>query len=177
MIAEAVEKGLFEIVERVMKAYQTRMKQYIRERGLVDTGDGLNSVTYRVLFTPGGVRGQILINSYMTTWETGISVLDIPSYLRQNPTIVRDLEKYFLRKGADDALRAAYLTIDTWEREGAPTRNSRRFSRAPGGERTRFILRTVEDSEKSIQKFIQEEGRGVLVAAIRQPIRDLLTII
>lgn len=175
-LTDAVQMGLYELVERIMKAYQTEIRNQIEDSGLVDTGRFRDSVEYRIIKTPTGLKGQILALEYGLKWETGFNRQQVQGYIRSQINLVNDLEDYFSRKLADNPRRAAQLTVKAWRREGAPTRASRRFSRAPKGERTRFIGRAVETTLQPIEKFVADEGENVLLFAIRQPLRDLSTI-
>lgn len=173
MLAEEIEKGLEKLLLDIMVEYRDDIRKKIRERGLVLTGDLVKSVTAQVKKTPTGLKGVIMLNDYGLTWETGISRDRIGAYISSQGNIMAKLESYMRKRNAVNPRAAAFATIQTWYREGAPTRASRRFSSAPGGSRTGFIARSVEEKQKDVFRRIRSEGEDIVLFAINQAARNL----
>lgn len=173
-IVEDIQRQLSGLLLKIMEEYRDEIRDNIRERGLVLTGQLLNSVEARVVNTPFGLRGQIWLNEYGLVWETGITRDKIGTYVGRQRNLLADLTGYMRARGADNPGRAAFATIETWYREGAPTRASRKYSNAPGGERTRFIQRAVESKSQEVEKRIREKSSQVVLLTVERRARQAL---
>lgn len=169
-----IQSKLEKLMVSIMDEYKDEIQFNIRQRGLVLTGSLLNSVESRVVRTPFGLTGQIWLNDYGLVWETGVSRSRIDQFLGSKANAIAELTRYMRARGAVNPRGAAYATIQVWYREGAPTRASRRYSNAPGGERTRFISRAVESKQDEVEKRIASEAADIVLVSVTQAARKAL---
>lgn len=165
---------LKEAMQDVMQYLTGQLRKRVEKQGHRLTGKVIRTMEFTVDVQNGIVVGEVLMEYYAQFLERGVKANRIPFGGRTGrggtSKYIEALAAYFRQRGVPEreSLRAAFATAHVHKREGMPTRASGRFSQDNGSARTKFITRTMEESQDAIVTILGNKVEQTILVRIER---------
>lgn len=162
ILRKKIEDGLARIAEKIIEESRDELKA----QGHVQTGKLRDSLRYELKKLPNVTQAIIWMADYGFSIDGGIKAENIPFSEGSGAgrsDFIEGLQRSWMLRGLsrEEALSAAFATAKKQKKEGAPTKDSFKFS--SNGKRTGFFSDTVEALEKEIQSLQEEIGNDTQI--------------
>lgn len=152
-------------VREWLEDFREIMIQELKDQGHWDTGKLGNNSRIEIKAQETKIQGLLWLEDYYVFIENPMAP-GKQLYTRgsgaSSSQIVQALMQWFRRKGAPNPMRATFATLNTWRKEGRPTRRSLQYS--SNGRRTGFLKETVRqfslDAVKNVEQIFSESIDG-----------------
>lgn len=145
------------IFDKALDLAIQEIQEELRNQGY--GGGPLEKDIVKKLVQAEGLTGELWMNFYYQWVNNPTPGARIPFSGRTGKggtsKYIQALIDFFKRKGAKNAISAAFATAYTQKREGRPTRGSYRFSR--NGKRTGFLQESLPRIQERIFSLISQE--------------------